>query len=470
MNFYLIGIKGTGMSHLASWLAENGHSVSGEDVPEDFYTSALLKNIPVFEPGSALPDGTDAVVYSTSYEKRAVRAKSEACQRGVRLYSYPEMLALLTRDRVAAGVSGSHGKSTTAAIASFLIKSSGIAASSIYGSFLKNDSSAVVCGDKGLVIEACEYQDHFLLYDLDILLITNISWDHPDWFENAAAVRASFRQRVITMKQNSVVICHDSLKRYAADWASERPDIFFITYGPRSSFSLSHSIADDSYSVSGCSVSFSPEEKNLSIIYDYLGALILTSALSLLIEGRSARDEESVRRKMDELGPLLSSFPGLAARCDAVADENGVLYIDDYAHHPEEIRVCLDNIGRKYPSRRLVVLFMPHTASRTEAFMKDFVSALSRCDALFIQPVYASARQDGAESDAAWRLYKAVDRRVFRTFYGRLASVSYVHSNEDAACQLASFLQSNDILLSLGAGDNRALLQRIAGLRADKGF
>ena len=69
MNFYLIGIKGTGMSHLASWLAENGHSVSGEDVPEDFYTSALLKNIPVFEPGSALPDGTDAVVYSTSYEK-----------------------------------------------------------------------------------------------------------------------------------------------------------------------------------------------------------------------------------------------------------------------------------------------------------------------------------------------------------------------------------------------------------------
>ena len=103
------------MSHLASWLAENGHSVSGEDVPEDFYTSALLKNIPVFEPGSALPDGTDAVVYSTSYEKRAVRAKSEACQRGVRLYSYPEMLALLTRDRVAAGVSGTHGKSTTEA-------------------------------------------------------------------------------------------------------------------------------------------------------------------------------------------------------------------------------------------------------------------------------------------------------------------------------------------------------------------
>ena len=141
--------------------------------------------------------------------------------------------------------------------------------------------------------------------------------------------------------------------------------------------------------------------------------------------------------------------------------EGGVTYIDDYAHHPHEIKVCLDNLRRKYPGRRIIALFMPHTASRTRALMKDFVTVLSAFDALFIQNVYSSARSDGG-NEASLQLYKALEKKVFRTFYGRLNSVAYCDSDDDAVMRTASFLIPGDILVTLGAGDNRALIDRIA--------
>ena len=104
---------------------------------------------------------------------------------------------------------------------------------------------------------------------------------------------------------------------------------------------------------------------------------------------------------------------------------------------------------------------MPHTASRTRALMKDFVTVLSAFDALFIQNVYSSARSDGG-NEASLQLYKALEKKVFRTFYGRLNSVAYCDSDDDAVMRTASFLIPGDVLVTLGAGDNRALIDRIA--------
>ena len=182
MKYYLVGIKGTGMSHLASYLALGGDHVEGEDVEEDFYTRDIISSFRIFPLGSPLPDDVDVLVYSTGYEKRTPRAVDEALSRGIDVLTYPQMLARLSRDRITVGVSGTHGKSTTCAVASYLAEKSALPAGSVYGSFLQHSNGTYHAGDRGLVLEACEYQDHFLLYDLDILVVTSIAYDHPDFF------------------------------------------------------------------------------------------------------------------------------------------------------------------------------------------------------------------------------------------------------------------------------------------------
>ena len=189
-----------------------------------------------------------------------------------------------------------------------------------------------------------------------------------------------------------------------------------------------------------------------------LGAAALSCGLSGL--GWNHLDSEAC-----SLLPFLSSFPGLAARGELVAEEGGVMYIDDYAHHPDEIKVALSNIAHKYGRHRLVVLFMPHTASRTKALLPRFVESLVGCDALFIQDAYASSRNDGGSS---LELYKAIDRRVFRSLYTRLGTVVHVKDDEMAVSVLSSFLEDGDILVTLGAGDNRRLIPLIAKRRAER--
>lgn len=448
------------MGHLASYLARGGDVVTGSDVSEDFFTSPLLSGISVLDEDASLGD-CDTLVYSTSLEKRPTRAMREADENGIRKLSYPEMLAHLSRDRITVGVSGTHGKSTTSAIASHLASSASLEAGSVYGSFLQKRPCAYHMGDRGLIIEACEYQDHFLLYDLDVLVITSIDYDHPDYFPSLDDVRRSFRNRVASLKKGATVIYQEKLGRIVRDWKSERPDLVWIPYGSRSAFSLNRN-ADDSYSVTGCTGSFTTGELSVPILHDHLAGLLATAALSLLMKA-CAVTEVSLASECSTFIPYLSSFPGLTARGEIVKEEDGITYIDDYAHHPEEMKVCLDNIRRKWPKRRIVCVFMPHTASRTRALLNDFASALSHCDAVFIQSTFA-ARGDGGD-EAVKDLCKALERKVFRSFYSRLSTVMWTPGDRDAASAAASFLQSGDILLTLGAGDNRKLIDTIASMR-----
>ena len=458
MNYFLAGIKGSGMSHLARYLVQGGHAVSGCDVPEDFFTSVLLDGISVLPSDCSLPDDADCLIYSTSYGSRPLPCMTQAEERGIEVLDYPHALARLSADRITVGICGTHGKSTTCAAASWLGQDAGLCAGSVYGSFLQKSGTVWHDGDRGLVIEACEYQDHFMLYDLDALVITSIAWDHPDWFEDLDAVRRSFRNRIAAMGQGAAVFYHDSLGRLARDWRSERPDITFIPYGPHSQVSLNRN-ADGSFGVTGCAASFSSAQRSAKILYDYLAGLLAVSCLSLMLSSVPV-DEAALSEAMEDFIPHLSGFPGLAGRQEVLFEEDGVTYIDDYAHHPDEIRVCIDSLRRGYPGKRIICLFKSHTDSRTLSMLRDFASALAHCNAVFVQETFA-ARGDGGQ-ESALRLYKALDRQVFRSFYGRLDVACYTPTDSEAVLAAASCLQSGDILLTLGAGNNRHLAYEIA--------
>ena len=153
MKYFLVGIKGTGLSHLAAYLVKGGNEVEGCDVSEDFFTSIILKGITVHPLDSPLPSGTDVVVYSTSYENRSVPAMEEGRKRGVKIFSYPQMLAVLSSAMPSLAVCGTHGKSTTCAVASFLASSLTLPYGSVYGSFLLGNEKVFHDGDEGITLD-----------------------------------------------------------------------------------------------------------------------------------------------------------------------------------------------------------------------------------------------------------------------------------------------------------------------------
>ncbi|MCR5732866.1 MAG: hypothetical protein K6G51_08015 [Sphaerochaetaceae bacterium] len=441
MKILLIGIKGTGMSHLASYLKRGGHEILGMDVPEDFFTAPLIKDIDILDLASPLPTDVEKVIYSSAYESRSIKALEEAKRKSIVCLSYPEALSYLSKDRITCGISGTHGKTTTSAVASFLMEKLGIEGGSIYGSFLKNSEAVYHLGDRYLLLESCEYQEHFLLYELDVLVITNIDFDHPDYFKNLDCVIEAFHKRFLTISKYGTVIAHISTKDIVESWKRERSDISVIYYGEGTEFS------SGILKIDNCSK---------TILEDYVAALLCVSVLTSL--PGSVRIE-SLGSQIEKLMPLLDGYVGVSARSEVVVDRDGVLYIDEYAHHPREISVALENLRIRYPSRRQVVLFMPHTSSRTEALLEDFASSLSKADILILERVYGSARNDIQKEDSSLKLIKRIWEIKDRNNY------LYIPTDEECIRYVASFLKRGDVCITMGAGNNRSLIDRIIELK-----
>jgi len=459
MNYFLVGIKGTGMASLASYLSLGGDSVSGCDVEEDFYTSSLLGGFEILPLQASLPDGIDVLICSDAYSKRQVGAIDDATERGIPTYSYPEFLALLSKRMVTAGVSGTHGKTTVSSAAAYLLESSSFPGGAIYGSFLQGRTSGYHNGNGGLLVEACEYRAHFLLYGLKVLVITNISFDHPDFFKDLEAVRECFKKRVSSMPHGGVVIYHHSVKSVIKDALGKRSDLKAFEYGV-GEYSF-FPVGKRKVFRKSPDCHFLSEERSPEILADYMASAMAASALFLMGRGEEVNDY-SLSKKMESLIPLLSSYPGVAARGEVVLDEGGVIYIDDYAHHPDEIKVALRSIESKFPRRRAVVLFMPHTASRTKAMMDEFSRSLMDADILFIERTYASARVDDDKEDPAKELALMLQKTIDRTFYSKLSLVSYLPDDDAAVASVSRCLLDGDICITMGAGDNRRLIKRIS--------
>ena len=450
MNIYLVGIKGTGMSHLAAFLKKQGNNVSGCDIKEDFFTAPILKGLNIFSFNDPLPSDTDLVIYSSAYENKSIKPLVDAHKRNISIYTYPEFLALLSKQSSTFGISGTHGKTTTASYSSYLLKSANVNCGAIFGSFLL-DNSVYYNGNRNLLLEACEYKDHFNLYSLDGLVITNIDYDHPDYFKCLDDVKNSFHKRVISLNQNGIVICHKSVYSLVSSWCVERPDIKIISYSNNR-----FKIDNDAELL----INFDCCEMALNIKDDILASLLI-SAVIMLRDSNTSFDSYLLFEKVNMLKEYIPSFPGVASRGEVVCKANDITFICDYAHHPTEIKTCIENSRMKYPSSRIIVVFMPHTASRTNALMNEFVSSLSLADCLFIQDVYSSARKDNSNENLSKQLVKKIEKKMFRSLYSTISQVVYLPSDDMAVRVISSFLLSGDICITMGAGDNRKLIKRI---------
>ena len=490
MNFsrrkvYLVGIKGTGMASLAILLKASGALVSGCDVAEKFATDELLvsHDIPlqVGFTASLLSRDIDMVIHSTAYQL-TIPILAEASRLGLSIYSYPQFLAYLSTQSDSYAVAGTHGKTSTVALVSYLLSSGTLTTFpfySVFGSSVKGIPMPFYQGSDSALFEACEYQDHFLSYHLRGALVTNVEHDHPDYFSSFPQVQRSFETFVDNLASGGFLICcsdNPGSKSLASYARRERADLTVITYGfdDNGPFRIMKRSYEDMYTLScldGSGFALPVQERVL--VANHIGSVVLALSMildrenpKLYLESGTLITSEIIPTLALMLSKKLSSFPGVVGRCDLMKEEGGVLYFDDYAHHPTEIIATLAELRTRYPNRPILVMFTPHTSSRTKTFLKEFVTALGMADRLIVQSCYGSARGDNnSDEDMGKVLAKAMAQRIMRTKLCRLHASVYAADDEEAVAIASGWLQPYDLCITMGAGNNRALTERIARSR-----
>lgn len=468
---FLVGIKGTGMTSLATELVRLGAVVVGSDVAERFSTDAVLEESGIIWYDSFAADqldgDVDILIHSAAYRKETHGQIAEAIARNIPVYSYPQWLAHMSASMSSYGVAGTHGKTTTSGCVEWILAKTGLSCCHCYGSHLQgahhhlhqsHSEGSFLVG----LFEACEYQDHFLDYRLKGLLVTTIEHDHPDWFATEDDVYASFEKLVSNLPEGAPFVCgtDSPLTRKLIAWVrSHRDDLVLITYGEHPSSMVridayTENWLESSFTLSPLDGTFHCRMGALPLCLDMVGAALLGSIMVLQGERGQISDPSSVLA--DPVFPALmresERFPGAAGRLDLLFTAGEVIFVDDYAHHPTEITVALEALRSQYPSQRLVVIFHPHTVSRTQAYFDRFVQALGDADVLVIRPVYASARNDGEHDDLI-----ALGKALAEATGGIFAP------DEDTVVEtVVERLLPNDVCVTMGAGNNTGLAERIA--------
>ena len=460
LSVFMVGIKGTGMTALTEVLVRAGATVSGSDTSEVFYTDSILRRlgVPVHEgfEAEAVPGDTDVVVYSAAYDPKENPQLLAARTRGAPMFTYTEALGELSRGRLALAVAGVHGKTTTTAMIGALVKRLELPGAVLVGSAAADfdGMSTYSGGQKFFVAETCEYRRHFLDFHPDCAVITGVEPDHLDYYADYADIEDAFLAFGRRLPHGGELIyCADDegACSVATTLADERPDITFTPYGQTADgpFGLTSVAAlpgRTEFHLRGFGETFSvtvPGEHNA------VNAAAAVCAVDRLARRIDAGGLLGSTQHSGAAAEALRSFSGTRRRSEVIGEAGGILFLDDYGHHPTAIRKTLAGIRRFYPGRRVVVDFMSHTYSRTAALLEEFAASFSSADEVWLHEIYASAREDYDGSITGRDLAEAVGRHH--------SAVHYVEKVADAESAVRESLAAGDLFITMGAGNNWVL-------------
>lgn len=377
-NYHFIGIKGTGMSSLAQILHDSGEKVQGSDVDKYFFTQESLeeRNIPILSFSADNIHEDQVVIAGNAFSDDNVEIK-RAKELGVTYYKYHEFLGEWAKKYTSVAITGSHGKtSTTGLLAHVLTESTST-------SFLIGDGTGKGNPDsKYFVFEACEYKRHFLNYYPDYAIITNIDFDHPDYFKNIDDVFNAF-QSLANQVQKGLIACGED--EHLQHIQTKVPIIYY-GFSSGNDFQAKNVKETDhgtEFDVFVRNTYFNTFEIPLYGNHQVLNALAVIAFCHY--EGL---DSKSMKH--------LSTFNGVKRRFTEKNFKDQVL-IDDYAHHPAEIAATIESARKKYPDKSVVAIFQPHTFTRTKAFLNDFAESLKEADSVYLCDIFSSARESSGE-------------------------------------------------------------------------
>ena len=434
--YHFIAIGGIGMSGLAKYLLEDGHTVSGSDIADSKYTDKLKElGAKVFIGHSAenVPDGAKVVVSTAIRQNNPelMRAK----ELGLKIYHRSDMLKEIAEQaqktgKIFIGFSGTHGKTTTSGLASYVLEKAGLMPSFVDGGILPDiNTNAQHKGGKHFIAELDESDGTIVKYFPDVLVINNLEEDHLDFYKNGMPdLVKTFNQAISQAKKVIVNADNKGIKELSGN---------FITYGLNNADYTATNIKylkdGTEFDIFKNGAFLTGMNIQLSGIHNVYNTLAVVSALA-----ESGLDAEKISK-------YFYDFTGMGRRFQKVCEIDGIQVFDDYAHHPTEIKATLDAAAQKFGKANIVAVFQPHRYTRLQSLWNDFLQAFENAGRVIVTDVYA-ASEDSIEGITGEK------------FASELKGAEYFGGSiEQVAKNLLPTLKQNDVVIGLGAGTITAL-------------
>jgi|TARA_B110000305_G_scaffold43084_2_gene45108 UDP-N-acetylmuramate--alanine ligase len=446
---HFIGIGGIGMSAIAELAYELGYVVQGSDIRKNNNLIRLEKkgiSINIGHVGKNIQTA-EVVVYSSAIDKSNPEI-IEANARSIPLYSRAEFLAIVMKDKRSITISGTHGKTTTTSIIGQLLKDEAIDPTVVSGGIMNINKSNLIFGNGDwMIVEADESDGSFLILPSEISIITNIDNDHLDYYKSMTLLKDAFVKYANKTQENGyLILCIDDIgvQSILGDIMVER----LISYGfsKKANYQVSFIRNESLGSIFSlkCNLPdiYFDEEFFIPMHGDHninnaVASIIVAKILSIDIKKIKSR---------------LKDFPGIQRRFTKIGDKDGVIYFDDYAHHPVEIQAVL-SAANKIKHNKIVTVFQPHRYSRIIELYDGFCSSFKDTDYLLIAPIYSAGEL----------ATKAITNRTIANDIKFIDKdcIKYFMSNENLKILLKSIVKNGDIVIFIGAGDISSIAREI---------
>ena len=378
INYHFIGIKGTGMSALAQILYDSGEKVQGSDVDKYFFTQDELENkgIPILPFSSDNIKENSIIIAGNAFSDDHIEIK-KAHELGLTFFKYHEFLGEWLKKYTSIAVTGSHGKTSTTGLLAHVLEQS------FPTSYLIGDGTGKGHEESDyFVFEACEYKRHFLHYEPDYAIMTNIDFDHPDYFANIDDVFNAFQSMADQVKKGIIACGEDD---YLQHLQTKVPIIY---YG----FSSTNDFQANNIQETDKGTQFDVCVRNTYFDTFHIPMYGNHHILNALAVIAFCHYEGMNQKVMEALG----TFKGVKRRFTEKKIGTQIL-IDDYAHHPIEVTATIESARKKYPNIPIVAIFQPHTFTRTKTFLNEFAESLRKADHVFLCDIFSSARESSGE-------------------------------------------------------------------------
>ena len=495
VHIHFVGIKGTGMAALVEILYHNGAIITGSDVEERFYTDEILESLGIKAKTFSKENITDKieyVIYSSAYKLDKNPDLIAAVEKNLPCLLYTQALGSYSSLYYSCGVCGVHGKTSTTGLVGTILKELDLPTQTLVGSKIKSfgdtctftsnafkqlDSNAENRKNSVFVAETCEYQRHFMEFFPKNIILTSVESDHQDYYPTYESIRDAFVDYICKLPiGGNLIFCSDD--KGAVETAliakSKRGDINFIPYGINDfscsfcdsfNFKISLGKIDDGKQYFKIKY-FGDKDFKLSVpgIHEVLDAVAAIALVCKIIEHFGKNPIDFV----DNIALGVEKFSGGKRRSEIVSrlkiNNNDVIVIDDYGHHPTAVKTTLKGFRNFYKNRKIIVDFMSHTYSRTQSLLKEFSQSFGSADMVILHKIYSSARENPSDFEITG---KTLFDQVQKNFKNK-ENVFYFEEVLDAKDFVLSELQKElpagcqgYLFVTMGAGDNWKLGKEI---------
>ena len=442
---HFVGIGGIGVSAIAKLMIWQGKEVSGSDCQESEITDELKKmgaGIFIGHQRENLADDVDLVICTLAVPENnpeIIKAK----KLGIPIFTYPQVLGFLTKEKFGIAVCGTHGKSTASSMLALIIKKAELDPTIIIGSKVADFNGNAAAGkSEYFVFEACEYKRAFLNYYPKIIILNNIELDHTDYYKNKKDYENAFEEFIGHLPKDGTLIINEKVEMKKLKVKSQSLKFKILSFGSDKKNDLVVSDIQLKNGETRFKVIF--QEKNLGEfvlkvpgifnVYNALGAI--TAALLLEI-------------KPEIIKKTLADFQGIWRRFELVGEINGAKIISDYAHHPTEVEATIKGAKNFYPGKKIIAIFQPHQRNRTKKLFNDFVKSFDSADMVILSKIFdVVGREEKKDSDVnSLDLVREIKKR------SKEKTVLFAEDLEKTKKLILENARKNDIILVMGAGD-----------------